>query len=69
MDQDGKFLFSIARTECMGNAGESGKVLRVGCPTLEKLQFYEDQTFAAAVCEKYFERQFLYSFLAQGTEN
>ena len=41
MDQEGNFLFSVARTECMGNAGKSGKVLRVGCPAPENLHFYE----------------------------
>lgn len=41
MDQEGKFLFSVARTECMGNAGKSGKVLRGGCPAPENLHFYE----------------------------
>ena len=51
MDQEGKFLFSVARTECMGNAGESGKVLRMGCPALENLHFYEGQTSAASVCK------------------
>ena len=64
MDHEGKFLFSVARDECIDSAGKSGEALRVKCPALENLQFYEDQAFAAAVCEKYFERQFLYFFLA-----